>query len=445
MSLGYFRRLIATPFDLFNAPGPQRILARGSSTENVIVVVRGLVVLSLPVLLLVGPDAVRRHVPLAAAVFVIALVYAVASLSRPSWDLRRTRSAALLATVDMVLASAAVATLGGAESPAVAMLFLVAVAAAIRLPILATAVVTTFMVTTFTVVALFVDADVIDVETRVQAAVWWSVYLALTAALTASLSLLAEREQHALARAMVELEAEHAVAEEERDLRARLLESHQAQQDGLRVILHEFRTPIVSLDALAKVALAPPGRMEETERLKSLHLIMEHAGHLAEMLNALSDVAASRTPGFGETGERYIDMRSAVQAAADAARLPAERLRLHIDDDVVAVRMDSQRLRRVITNLVENAARHGVGKPVDIAVSRQGERLLLSVSDRGPGVAPDHLAAITTKDVSMGDRKGTAGLGLWIVVQILQAVGGNLRFADREGGGLVAHCEIPIR
>lgn len=418
--------------------------AYGSSTENVTVAVRVMVVLSLPVLLVLGPDAVRRHVPLAVVVCVLACGYGFATLAKPSWDLRRSRSAAVLSMTDAVLATAGVATMGGAQSPAVAVLFLVLVGAAIRLPIASTAVVTSYVISALVLISLFVDPGLVERETRLVTGVWWTLYLALAAALAASLSLVAEREQLARARAQAELESEHAAAEEERDLRARLLESYQAQQDGLRVILHEFRTPVASLDALAKVALTPPERMEEAERLKSLDLIMEHARHLSEMLNALSDVAASRTPGFGDTGDRLVDMRGVVRAAADAARLPGERLSLRIDDDVVAVRIDAQRLRRVITNLLENAARHGVGKPVDVAVSRYGPSLVIEVGDRGPGVAAHTLADITAKDVSLGDRKGTAGLGLWIVVQILQAVGGTLRFVDREGGGLVARCEIPL-
>lgn len=420
------------------------ILTVGSATENVTVAVRVLVVLSLPVLLVLGPDTVRRHVALAVVILFLACLYGFVTAVRRSWDRRRSRSAAVLSMVDAVLASAAVATMGGAESPAVAVLFLVLVGAAIRLPITATAVVTTFVITALVLIALFVDPGLVDGETRLLTGVWWTLYLALAATLAASLSLLAEREERARTRALVELEAEHAVAEEERDLQARLLESYQTQQDGLRAILHEFRTPVVSLDALAKVALAPSDRIEETERINSLHLIMEHAGHLTGMLNALSDVAASRTPGFGDTGDRLVDMRSAVEAAADAARLPAERLRLRIDDDAVAVRIDGQRLRRVITNLLENAERHGAGKPVDVEVSRHGDRMVIAVCDRGPGVAQPHLTDITAKDVSLGDRKGTAGLGLWIVVQILQVVGGSLRFANREGGGLVARCEIPL-
>lgn len=420
------------------------VVAASVTPERVTVVVRGIVVLSIGVLLLAGPDSVRRHLEFAAVVFAVALGYAIATLVRPSWESRRSRSAWVLTAVDATLALAAVAVTGGSQSPGIAILFLVVVAAAIRLPVLATVGLTTFVISVLALIALLVDTASVDADTRVLAGVWWTVYLALTAALGASLSLLAEREQHARLRAIVELEAEHAAAEEERDLRERLLQSYQAQQDGLRVILHEFRTPVVSLDALAKRALAPTDGMDEGERLKSLYLILEHAGHLAQMLNALSDVAASRSPNFGDTGRRIVDMRSVVLGAADAARLPAERLRLVIADDVVAVRVDGQRLRRVLTNLVENAARHGVGRPVDVEVGKRGKRLLIMVADRGPGVADEDLVDITAKNVTLGDRRGTAGLGLWIVHQILEALGGRLRFTNRPGGGLIAHCEIPL-
>ena len=81
---------------------------------------------------------------------------------------------------------------------------------------------------------------------------WSALYLIFVAIITAGLSALAEREHRSRLRALVEAEAEHAAAEEERDLRARLLRSYQSQQDGLQVLVHEFRTPVTSLEALTE-------------------------------------------------------------------------------------------------------------------------------------------------------------------------------------------------
>jgi signal transduction histidine kinase len=108
------------------------------------------------------------------------------------------------------------------------------------------------------------------------------------------------------------------------------------------------------------------------------------------------------------------------------------------------VAVNAQGLRRVVTNLLENAARHGNEAAVDVTCRRDGEDLLIAVADRGPGIPAESLGELTAKYVSAGDKRGTAGLGLWIVQQIAEAMGGRVEFAARDGGGLVATFRTPV-
>ncbi|MFZ0225373.1 MAG: HAMP domain-containing sensor histidine kinase, partial [Mycobacterium sp.] len=272
---------------------------------------------------------------------------------------------------------------------------------------------------------------------------WTALYLVIAAILSAGLSTLAEREERSRIRALVEAEAEHAAAEEERDLRARLLRSYQSQQDGLQVLVHEFRTPIASLEALMD-ALTSPSPMSDADRDTGLQLAGRHAHHIADMLDALSDVALSRRPTFSAGPVRRIDIAEVIIAAADAVRLTPPRLRLTATGDVDAVAINAQGLRRVLTNLLENASRHGRDAPVDVTCERRGDELVIAVLDRGPGIAEENLGELTSKYVSVGGQRGTAGLGLWIVQQIVEAMGGRVDFSVRSGGGLVATLRAPI-
>ena len=241
----------------------------------------------------------------------------------------------------------------------------------------------------------------------------------------------------------MEAEAQYAAAEEERDLRARLLQSYQSQQDGLQVLVHEFRTPIASLQALMD-ALTSSSPMSDADRGTGMRLAGRHARHLADMLDALSDVALSRRPTFSTGRVRRVDIADLVTAAADAVGLTPARLRLSVTSDLSAVAINAQGLRRVLTNLLENAARHSNDAPVDVACSRSGDDLVISVADRGPGIPDESLGELTAKYVSAGGQRGTAGLGLWIVQQIVEAMGGRVTFAARDGGGLVAALRAPI-
>ncbi|MGK2853275.1 MAG: sensor histidine kinase, partial [Microbacteriaceae bacterium] len=272
---------------------------------------------------------------------------------------------------------------------------------------------------------------------------WWALYVVFIAVLTGGLALLLEREHQSRVHALVAAEAEHAAAEEERDLRARLLRSYEAQQEGLQVLLHEFRTPVSSLDALA-AALTGPTPMAPADRDAAIGLAGRHVRHLADMLDALSDVSLSRRPAFSSGRLRRVDLTDLITEAADAAGVHQPRLRISTSGDTSAIQVDAQGLRRVLTNLLENAARHGRGLPIEVDCVRSNHELRVSVVDRGPGVPPGSMGDLTAKFVSLSDRRGTAGLGLWIVAQIVDALGGTLLFGARDGGGLTASFTVPI-
>ena len=162
------------------------------------------------------------------------------------------------------------------------------------------------------------------------------------------------------------------------------------------------------------------------------------------MIDALSDVALSRRPTFSTGRIQRVDAAEVVLAAADAVGLRPPRLRLTSSSDVTGIAINAQGLRRVLTNLLENAARHGDDAPVDVGCSRSGADLVVTVADRGPGIPPENLGVLTAKYVSAGGQRGTAGLGLWIVQQISEAMGARVDFAARDGGGLIATFRAPV-
>ncbi|WP_244194939.1 sensor histidine kinase [Amycolatopsis echigonensis] len=289
------------------------------------------------------------------------------------------------------------------------------------------------------------DAGQTSSVIRMQSGLWWPVYLVFTAALTGGFALLTERATRAHSDARAQAIAERAAAEEERDLRARLLKSYEAQETGLHVILHEFRTPIASLKALTDNLVERTGTAaaEDDDSWTSLRLLAAHAGHLSSMMDALGDVAASRRPTFSTGRRRVVDIKEFLSAAGDAAGLAGSELRITVTPPGAQSRLDAQLLRRVITNLVENAGRHSRGAPVEVVARLGPERLQVMILDRGPGF-PAELAPIVTERFVSGEHRGTAGLGLWIAEQIVQSLDGRIRFRPRSGGGLVVCLDMPV-
>jgi signal transduction histidine kinase len=105
-------------------------------------------------------------------------------------------------------------------------------------------------------------------------------------------------------------------------------------------------------------------------------------------------------------------------------------------------------LRRVVTNLVDNALKFG--RDVEIAMQRDAtERISIVVRDRGPGIPDSELAAVLEPfyrvEGSRNRDTGGAGLGLAIAQRLAIALGGELRLANRPGGGLAAELILPAR
>ena len=103
-------------------------------------------------------------------------------------------------------------------------------------------------------------------------------------------------------------------------------------------------------------------------------------------------------------------------------------------------------LRRVLTNLIDNAIKYGGS--AEVASCRSAEGVLsITVADRGPGIPDAELENVLQPfhrlEGSRSRDMGGAGLGLAIAVQLMRSIGGDLRLANREGGGLVARVTLP--
>lgn len=419
--------------DIHDLPG-------GKTVGRLITLVRVLVVLSAIILLFLTPAQRLPSVALAWTVVAVASVYSVAVLRWLRWERRGTTEARLVSVVDGILALGIFFTTGLTESPAVAILFLVVVAAAIRTPIRYALGVTVAVAGTLFLLVVLLDSSG-STQQRLAYAVWWSIYLVFAGVLTAGLSFLAEKQREAVLEAHAEALAERHAAEQERDLRDRLMASYQAQRDTVRIILHDFRTPVQSLRALTGSLYRD---LDGSARAAAVDLLSSHAEHLGEMLDGLTDVARSEISPLGTSGRRTVDLSHFLRTACDAGRLRPPQLRLVVEPSVPRAPVDVAPLRRVVTNLADNAVRHGGSGPVEVEASVVQARLRIVVSDRGPGLEPARLERATDKYVTYSRSSGGEGLGLWIVDQLVRTMGGTLRFDDRPGGGLRVVVDVPV-
>lgn len=408
-----------------------------SGEDRPAVVIRVVAVAAVGLALALGPQLARGLVAPLTALVVAAFAYAalLAVAEFRGWRLLPPRVAT---AIDGGLVLVACGLTGGAESIMVALLPLIVIAASVRGGAVVGRLAAVVAGAGFTVGSVLgSDADV-PLADRWLAGAWWTGFLVAASVLVGALVQMLERQLEAAAVAR----SEHEAFLEERDLRARLLAAQQARLDGVRVVLHEFRTPVASLTALSADLAAD--RLPGPSRAVATRLLAEHAVHLRDMLDGLADVAVQDGSPLGRVRDRGVRLADLADAVLDAAGVEPERRAPSVEPPGASVRCDPQRLRRVLTNLVENAARHSGSAPVELALRYASGRLVAEVRDRGPGLPPGQEGLVTAKGVALGERRGTAGLGLWIVEALVAAMDGELSLLARDGGGLVARLELPL-
>jgi two-component system sensor histidine kinase KdpD len=210
----------------------------------------------------------------------------------------------------------------------------------------------------------------------------------------------------------------------------------------LTAVSHDLRTPLTTIKGLANEILhgGDVGNAAiiegEADRLNALvsdllDLSRIHAGALRPTLavNTVDDLLGAALRGAaGTLRDRRVDVD-----------LP--------DDELLAGIFDFSQTLRVLVNLLDNAAKYSSrGTAIDIRVRRDGERLMIDVMDRGPGVPESERERIFESfyrppDVPP-DVRGH-GLGLAIARGLAEAQGGTLRYSARSGGGSVFTLELP--
>lgn len=213
--------------------------------------------------------------------------------------------------------------------------------------------------------------------------------------------------------------------------------SERLRNSLLAALSHDLRTPLTALIGLSESLLRGEALPDAPRALaQSLH---DEAVRMATLVANLLDMARI------ESGEvRFnLEWQALEEVVGSALRACGAVLRQHtvtvrLQDDLPLVRFDAVLVERVLCNLVENAAKYTpAGSRIEIAASRRGAWVDVTVSDDGPGLRPGSEEAIFEK-FTRGERESAlpgVGLGLAICRAIVEAHGGTIRACASPLGG----------
>ncbi|MHB0857121.1 MAG: ATP-binding protein [Anaerolineae bacterium] len=218
-------------------------------------------------------------------------------------------------------------------------------------------------------------------------------------------------------------------------------------------VSHEFRTPLNLIIGLMDLLIETPGVYEQAippALLEDMEIVHHSSEHLASMINDVLDLSQIEA-GLLVLHREPVNLPEMVERALHIVRplMDLKDLQLTVDfaPDLPPVPCDRTRILQVILNLLSNAARYTDVGGVKIRVWPEGSSVVTSVSDTGPGIAPENAARIFEPFVQAANASGTSregsGLGLSISRQFVDLHGGTMWIESESGVGSTFYFALP--
>jgi two-component system sensor histidine kinase KdpD len=250
-----------------------------------------------------------------------------------------------------------------------------------------------------------------------------------------------EEADRALAK-LAELARERDRMQEEMVEAEALRRSDELKTALLRSISHDLRTPLTSI--IAGGAALDSATLSAEERAELSKAIVAGGERLSRLVENLLDMSRLEA-GKAEPHREPTDLGDVLEAAREAIAEP-QVVRLEIDRDLPLVEADAAQLERAFANLLENAVRHGGGRPVLVKSRPLGEKITIRVVDQGPGIPQSEWGRIFEPfQHGPANGAGGAGLGLAIAKGFIEANGGEISVDSVPGQGSSFVVAMPRR
>ncbi len=226
----------------------------------------------------------------------------------------------------------------------------------------------------------------------------------------------------------------------------------------LRAVSHDLRSPLTAITTAGEALKSPS--LTDTERVEMATVIEEEAMRLARLVDNLLDLSRLEA-GAAEPRRDWVSVDELIRTAVAELGAPAD-FALSIDRDLPLVLIDAVQMERAFVNVLENARRHSGGHPVSVRaravrslsdrrrageVGAGGDRLIVRIVDRGPGIPPAQLERVFEPFYRAGTPGGEhrgSGLGLAIARGFTEENGGTLHVESLPGQGATFVFELPL-
>ena len=232
------------------------------------------------------------------------------------------------------------------------------------------------------------------------------------------------------------------------DMSMKISQAEKIQQEFISSVSHELRTPLTAISGWAETLSVDPGSdLDQTKR--GLGIILKESRRLTTMVEELLEFTKMQDGRFTlrvESVDLAGELEDAVYTYFELFRQEGiEVCYTGPDDDIPPVVADSERMKQVFCNVLDNAAKHGgSGKRIDVSAAREGNSFVIRVRDYGPGIPEAELPFVKQKFYKGSSKARGSGIGLAVCDEIVRLHGGTFDIANADGGGAVVTIALPI-
>jgi hypothetical protein len=214
----------------------------------------------------------------------------------------------------------------------------------------------------------------------------------------------------------------------------------------ISMVSHELRGPITAVKGYSSLLQDRWDRLDDDAKLMMLRQVNLEADRVFRMVTELLDVSRLQLDRIS-LRRGPVDLAAMAESTVErvAMEWPTLRATFRFAPDVPVVDADPDKLRQVLTNLVENACKYGEAGPVEISADVVDGAVRVSVRDQGPGIAEADLPHVFERFFRGDQAQPTGiGLGLWICRGLVEAHGGRMTVESEVGTGTTLSFTVPI-
>jgi len=226
----------------------------------------------------------------------------------------------------------------------------------------------------------------------------------------------------------------------------KIRQAEKTQSEFISSVSHELRTPLTAINGWGETLLEDT----DPQQLKrGVGIILKESRRLTNMVEELLDFSKMEDGRFTlqiEEVDLQAELEDAIFTYQELFRQDGIALEYHPGDgDLPLIRGDSERLKQVFCNVLDNAAKHGgAGKRIDAAVTHTEDSIVITVRDYGPGVPEAELPFVKQKFYKGSSKARGSGIGLAVCEEIVVRHEGRMDVSNAEGGGFQVTIRLPV-